>query len=46
MLLTSVNAGLCVAVAVSLSSKESVPSALALALLVTDPALRSAWGTV
>ena len=44
--MSSVRAGLWVASAVSVSSLESVPSALAVASLVTEPALRSAWETV
>src|SRR6476659_5852236 len=46
MLLTSVRAGLWTASAVALSSLEVVPPALAVAVLVRWPALRSAWVTV
>jgi hypothetical protein len=41
MLFTSVNSGLCVALAVAVSVFEVVPSALALAVFVTNPAFRS-----
>ena len=41
--LSSKRLGLWTAVTVSLSSFESVPPALALAVLVTEPLLRSAW---
>ena len=40
--LTSVSAGLWTAVTVSLSSLESVPPALAVAVFVTEPVFRSA----